>query len=179
MDLTEKTLERKTVYQGHIVTVQVDRAELPNGASAVREVVRHPGGVAVLPLMADDTVLLVRQFRYPIGKVLVEIPAGKMDRGGEEPRAAALRELEEETGYYTEDMELLITVRTTVAFCDERIEIYTARNLNATRQHLDEDEYIDVKAFTMDELKTMILEQKIEDSKTIAALMSYAVKYHA
>ena len=174
-----KRLDRELVYKGSIVDFYKDTVKVPNGNVVKWDFIKHQGAAAVVPVLEDGRILMVRQYRNALERETWEIPAGKLDTLEESGLTCAIRELEEETGYYTEDMELLITVRTTVAFCDERIKIYTARNLNATRQHLDEDEYIDVKAFTMDELKTMILEQKIEDSKTIAALMSYAVKYHA
>jgi ADP-ribose pyrophosphatase len=108
----------------------------------------------------------------------LELPAGKLDDPKEEGIVCAARELEEETGYRSDKLEWLITLRTTVAFCDERIEIFTAHDLIPTSQDLDEDEYIDVKAYTLDELKKKIFSGEIEDSKTIAAIMAYAVKYN-
>ena len=174
-----KRIKRELMYKGSVLDIYRDTMKFENGNTAEWDFIHHNGAAAVVPVLEDGRILMVRQYRNALERDTWEIPAGKLDTPEESGLTCAIRELEEETGYYTEDMELLITVRTTVAFCDERIEIYTARNLNATHQHLDEDEYIDVKAFTMDELKSMILEQKIEDSKTIAALMSYVVKYQA
>ena len=120
---------------------------------------------------------MVRQYRNALDRYTWEIPAGKLDTPQEPGIECASRELEEETGYKSDCLELLITIRTTVALCDERIEIYVAKDLIPTSQHLDENEFIDVKAFTLKELMDMILNQEIEDSKTISAIMSYAVKY--
>ena len=107
----------------------------------------------------------------------LEIPAGKLDAPNEPGIECSKRELEEETGYKSEHLEWLLTIRTTVAFCDEKIEIYVAKDLIPSHQHLDEDEYVDVKAYTLDELKEMIFTGKIEDSKTIAAILAYESKY--
>ena len=171
MDLTEKTRESKTVYQGHIVTVQVDRAELPNGQCAVREVVRHPGGVAVLPLEEDGTVLLVRQFRYPFGKVLLEIPAGKMDKGGEEPRSAALRELGEETGAIPDELISLGSIYVSPGFCDEELHLYLATGLHPGQTHPDEDEFLAPERVPFDELVSRVMAGEIHDAKTVAAVL--------
>ena len=121
---------------------------------------------------------MVRQWRNALDRYTLEIPAGGLNGADEPPMLAAARELEEETGYRSDKLEWLITLRTTVAFCDERIEIFTAHDLIPTNQNLDEDEYIDVKAYTLDELKKKIFSGEIEDSKTIAAIMAYAVKYN-
>ena len=121
---------------------------------------------------------MVRQYRNALERYTLELPAGKLVDPKEEGIVCAARELEEETGYRSDKLEWLITLRTTVAFCDERIEIFTAHDLIPTSQDLDEDEYIDVKAYTLDELKKKIFSGEIEDSKTIAAIMAYAVKYN-
>ena len=107
----------------------------------------------------------------------LEIPAGGLNSADEPTRDAAARELEEETGYHSNELEWLITIRTTVAFCNEKIDIYVAKNLIKTEQHLDEDEFICVEAYSVEELTGMILEGKIEDSKTVSAIMSYKNKY--
>ena len=131
-----------------------------------------------MPVMDDGRLLMVRQYRNALERYTLELPAGKLDDPKEEGIVCAARELEEETGYRSDKLEWLITLRTTVAFCDERIEIFAAHDLIPTRQNLDEDEYIDVKAYTLDELKKKIFSGEIEDSKTIAAIMAYAVKYN-
>ena len=131
-----------------------------------------------MPVMDDGRLLMVRQYRNALERYTLELPAGKLDDPKEEGIVCAARELEEETGYRSDKLEWLITLRTTVAFCDERIEIFTAHDLIPTSQNLDEDEYIDVKAYTLDELKKKIFSGEIEDSKTIAAIMAYAVKYN-
>ena len=140
--------------------------------------VHHDGAAAVVPVMDDGRLLMVRQYRNALERYTLELPAGKLDDPKEEGIVCAARELEEETGYRSDKLEWLITLRTTVAFCDERIEIFTAHDLIPTSQDLDEDEYIDVKAYTLDELKKKIFSGEIEDSKTIAAIMAYAVKYN-
>jgi ADP-ribose pyrophosphatase len=108
----------------------------------------------------------------------LEIPAGKLDCAGEEGLLCATRELEEETGYKSDDIEWLLTMRTTIGFCNEKIEIYVAKNLKVSKQNLDENEYVDVKPYTVSELKELIYSGKIEDSKTISAILAYDVKYN-
>ena len=120
---------------------------------------------------------MVRQYRNALERMTLEIPAGKLDDPKEAGIVCATRELEEETGYRSDDLEWLVTLRTTVAFCDEKIDIYVAKNLIHSKQHLDEDEYVDVKAYTLQELKEMIFTGRIEDSKTMAAILAYESKY--
>ena len=177
MHLWEKTLEVKEIFKGKILDVTHEKVELENGSTSYRELVHHNGGVCVVPLTDNGEVIMVEQFRYPFKEVLTEIPAGKLDDPGEEGILCAARELEEETGYRCDQLERLLTLRTTVAFCDEKIEIFVARNLIKTKQHLDEDEYVDVKAYTVEELKNKIFAGEIQDSKTIAAILAYEAKY--
>ena len=120
---------------------------------------------------------MVQQFRNALGRETLEIPAGKLDEPYEPWIECARRELEEETGYKSDELNWLITLCTTVAYCDEKIGIYVARNLKSSKQNLDEDEFVDVKAYTMEELKEKIYAGEIQDSKTIAALLAYEVKY--
>lgn len=172
-----KRLDRELVYRGAIVDFYKDTVQVPNGNVVKWDFIGHKGAAAVVPVREDGKILMVRQYRNALDRYTLEIPAGGLN-GAEEPtETAAARELEEETGYRSEDLELLITIRTTVAFCNEKIDIYVAKNLIKTSQHLDEDEFIHVEAYTMEELKAMIFEGKIEDSKTIAAIMSYKDKY--
>mgnify|MGYP000797758625 FL=1 len=127
--------------------------------------------------MEDGRILMVTQYRNALERDTLEIPAGKLDDPDESGLVCASRELEEETGYRSENLEWILTLRTTVAFCDERIEVYVAKDLIPSRQNLDEDEYVDVKAYTLEELKETIFDGTIQDSKTVAALLAYESKY--
>lgn len=172
-----KRLSRRLVQKGSIIDYYRDTIEVPNGNIVEWDFIGHKGAAAVVPVTKDGKLLMVRQYRNALDRYTLEIPAGGLN-GSEEPtRNAAARELEEETGYCSDDLELLISVNTTVAFCNEKIDIYVARNLKPSHQHLDEDEFIDVKAMTLPELETMIYECKIMDSKTVAAILAYKNKY--
>jgi len=167
----EKTIDHRTMYEGKLLHVYFDEVEI-SGKTYRREVVSHPGAAAVIPVTENKEILFVKQYRYPVKRELLEIPAGKLDEA-EDPAHCALRELEEETGYASEHLEPLISIVTAIAFCDEVIDIYLATGLKKTQQHLDEDEYIDVYAYTPQELADMIYSGKIQDSKTVAAIMAY------
>ena len=178
-DLTEKTISSKEIYDGHVVHLYKDTVELPNGHTSIREVIRHVGAVAIVPITDDGQVVVERQFRYPFNQVYTEIPAGKLDSKTEDRLAAAKRELEEETGYLAEHVEWLITTRSMVAFSNEKVEIYVATGLVPTKQKLDQEESIVLETYTAEELKSMIFKGEIQDSKTVAALMAYFTKYDA
>ena len=169
-----KRVGRELVYQGTILEVYKDHMEFSNGNTAKWDFIRHDGAAAVVPVMEDGRILMVSQYRNALERMTLEIPAGKLDQPGEPGIECARRELEEETGYRS---EWLLSLRTTVAFCNEKIEIFVARNLIPSCQHLDEDEFVDVKAYTLEELKEMIFSGKIEDSKTIAAILAYESRY--
>lgn len=172
-----KRLNRELMYHGAIVDFYKDTVQVPNGNVVEWDFIGHKGAAAVVPVRADGKLLMVRQYRNALDRYTLEIPAGGLNGVSEPTLAAAARELEEETGYRSKDLELLITIRTTVAFCNEKIDIYVAKNLMKGEQHLDEDEFIHVEAYSVNELSDMILTGKIEDSKTIAAVMSYRAKY--
>ena len=172
-----RRIKRELVHKGAIIEVYKDYMEFSNGHHAEWDFIRHDGAAAVVPVLDDGRILMVRQYRNALERYTLEIPAGKLDASDEPGLSCARRELEEETGYKTDDLERLITLRTTVAFCNEKIEIYVAKDLIPSHQHLDEGEYVDVKAYTVEELKEMIFTGKIEDSKTIAALLAYESKY--
>ncbi len=170
-----KRLDRKLVFQGSIIDYYRDTILVPNGNVVEWDFIGHKGAAAVVAVTEEGKLLMVRQWRNALDRYTLEIPAGGLN--GEPTDVAALRELEEETGYRAKEISLLISIRTTVAFCNEKIDIYVARDLVPTRQHLDEDEFIDVKAYDVEELCEMIYAGQIEDSKTIAAIMSYRNKF--
>jgi ADP-ribose pyrophosphatase len=167
----EVTISTKPIFQGRIISLQVDEVRLPNGETASREIVKHPGAVAVIALI-DDKLLVVEQYRKPFDKSLIEIPAGKLD-AGEEPLEAAKRELEEETGYKAGSIRLLSSFYTSPGFADEKIYLYLAENLLQGEVHLDEDEFLDCSAITMEEAEQYIAEGRIGDAKTIMAFYAW------
>ncbi len=170
-----RRVNRTLIHKGAIIEYYVDTMEFPGGSQAKWDFIKHNGAAAV-PVTEDGKILMVRQYRNALERYTLEIPAGGLNPG-ENTDVAAARELEEETGYASDDLELLISLRTTVAFCNEKIDIYVAKNLVKTHQHLDEDEFLNVEAYSLKELEDKIFRQEIEDSKTIAALMAYKVKY--
>ncbi len=163
------------VFSGRLLKVQRDHVTLPNGNDTTREYIRHPGAVAIVPVLEDGRVVLVKQCRYPLGTLLWEIPAGKLDRGeAEDPDECAKRELSEETGYDAAHWQRLVSIATTPGFSDEIIHLYKAWGLQEYAQHTDEDEFIGVQAFSPEQLKRMIAEGELYDAKTLCAL--YAAK---
>ena len=174
-----KRLKRELKYKGAILDFYQDTMEIDGTHTAVWDFISHKGAAAVVPVTEEGKILMVRQYRNALERYTLEIPAGALDAVEEPGIECAGRELEEETGFRSENLEWLITLRTAVAFCNERVEVYVAKNLILSKQNLDEDESIDVEAYTMEELKEKIFSGEIEDSKTIASLMSYAVKMKA
>ncbi len=171
MDLTEKTLESTTIFEGKIMTILYDQAQLPNGKVAAREVCLHPGGVGVLPLDKDGTVSLVRQYRYPLHELLLEIPAGKLDHGAEDQDLAARRELSEETGLEAGELIYLGKIYASPGFCTEALHMYLARDLRQSDSHPDEDEFLDVVKMSFDELLEQVMSGEITDAKTVATVL--------
>lgn len=174
-----KRVSRTKVYEGRVVTVYRDHMDV-SGHEADWDFIHHDGAAAVVAVDDDGKILMVRQYRNALDRYTIELPAGKVDSIDESRRTCAFRELREETGYTvdSEDMlEHLITVDTTVALCDEEIEIYLARNLKKVVQDLDDDERIDVLRYDVDELLDMIYRHEIKDSKTVAGIYAYALKY--
>ncbi len=172
-----KRLDRKLVFKGSIIDFYKDTVQVPNGNVVEWDFIGHKGAAAVVPVTEDGKILMVRQYRNALDRYTLEIPAGGLNSPSEPMIEAAARELEEETGFSCDHLEFLISVRTTVAFCNEKIEIFVAKDLKAGTQHLDEDEFINVEAYDVEELCQMIYDGKIEDSKTISAIMSYNNKY--
>jgi ADP-ribose pyrophosphatase len=172
-----KRLERTLIAKGAIIDYYQDTMQIPNGNVAKWDLIDHKGAAAVVAVREDGKLLMVRQYRNALERETLELPAGGLN-GREEPTIkAAARELEEETGYVSSDLELLTSIYTTVAFCNEKIDIYLAVNLKPGTQHLDEDEFLNVEAWSVRELKQMIFDGKIQDSKTICGVLTYAAKF--
>ena len=170
MHLEEKTLTSEQKFDGKIVKLFVDTVELENGETAFREVIKHPGGVCVVPLTDDNEVLFVRQFRYPHGRVLLEIPAGKLEYG-ESHHDCGLRELKEETGCTCDEYTYLGSLIPTPAYDSEVIHMYLARGLHSGEQKLDADEFLDVEKIPLEKAAEMIMNNEIADSKTQIAIL--------
>ena len=170
MELFEKKLTSRQVFDGVVVKLFVDEVMLPDGKKSVREIVRHPGAVCVVPVTDEGEVIMVRQFRYAFGEVLLEIPAGKLEPG-EDPLSAALRELEEESGVVAKNVEHMGELYTTVAIFDERIQMYLATGLTYKKAHPDDGEFLEVEKIPLSDLVEMVMNGEIKDSKTQIALL--------
>ncbi len=175
MHLDEKTLSSEQKFDGKIVKLYVDSVELEDGKKSFREVIKHPGGVCVLPLDEDGNVLFVRQFRYPHQRVLLEIPAGKLEYG-ENHAECGLRELKEETGCTCDRYEYLGSLIPTPAYCGEVIHMYLARGLHYGEQKLDSGEFLDIEKIPLNRAVEMIMNNEIEDSKTQIAVLKTRLK---
>lgn len=171
MNLNEKTVSQDIRFHGHIINLRVDDALLPNGNHATREVVEHPGGVCVAALTDQNELLFVRQFRYPYGEVLLELPAGKLDRGGENPLEAGKRELREETGATAAEYHSLGTLYPSPGYCDEIIHLYLAKGLTFGDSEPDEDEFLECERIPLDRALDMVLKNEITDAKTQVAIL--------
>ena len=171
---SEKTLDSRMIFDGKVIRVTLDRVELENGETSMREVVHHHGGACIMPVTDQGEVYLVRQFRYALGEEMWELPAGKLE-AGEDPFEAAKRELEEECGVTADEYIPLGCIYPTVGYDSEKIHIWIARGLHATRQHLDEDEFLDVHKLPFDQVLQMVLDNTIRDSKTVAVVLRYAL----
>ena len=170
MNLNEQPLSADYKYRGRIINLRVDTALLPNGSSATREVVEHPGGVCVAALTEDGYLLFVRQFRYPYQKVLLELPAGKLDPG-EDPLEAGKRELREETGAEAARYESLGELYPSPGYCGEIIHLYAATGLTFGQMSPDEDEFLEVEKIPLEEAARMVMDNEIADAKTQAAVL--------
>ena len=168
-----KRISRDLVAHGAIIDYYQDTMQIPNGHVARWDFIKHKGAAAVVPVDDQGRIIMVRQYRNALECYTLEIPAGGLQTAEEPTRDAAARELQEETGYYSDDLELLLSIYTTVAFCNEKIDIYLAKNLKPGRQHLDEDEYVQYEAYPVEELMNRIFRCEIQDSKTVAAILAY------
>lgn len=172
-----KRLKRELMYKGAILDIYKDTMKFANGTTEEWDFVSHrKGAAAVLPVLPDGRVILVRQYRNALERETLELPAGCRDSLDEDTKLTAARELEEETGYHSDQISFLLSLRTTVAFCDEFVDVYLAENLVPGEPHLDDSESIDVEIYSLDEVCEMIYAGKMQDSKTVAAILAYSNK---
>ncbi|MDR0138506.1 NUDIX hydrolase [Metabacillus idriensis] len=171
--LKETTKSSEKLFSGRIIDLYLEEVELPNGKTSTREIIKHPGAVAVIAITKENKIVMVQQYRKAMERVLVEIPAGKLEKG-ELPEVTAKRELEEETGYTTDSLQPLISFYTSPGFADELVHLYFTEDLQilTEKAELDEDEFVDVLEVTLEEAQQMIDDQRIFDAKT-----AYAVQY--
>lgn len=167
--LRETLVDGSIVYDGYFLKVRQDTVRLPDGKTAQREYFRHPGAVVILPLFDDGSVLMERQFRYPLDRVFIEFPAGKIDPG-EDTLACAKRELLEETGYTADNWQFVCTIHNAIAYADEHLELYVARGLTAGTAHLDEGEFLETYKATLPQLLAQVKSGEITDVKTIIGI---------
>ena len=171
-DLIEKKISSEAIFDGVLLHVKRDTVKLPNGKEATREWIKHPGASSVIPLLPDGRIILVRQYRYPIDAVTLEVPAGKLDAPDEDPLVCAERELSEETGYTAEKWRHVGLVHPCVGYSNERIEIFLAEGLqkHEAGQSLDHEEFLDVLTMSLDEAMDGVRKGDITDAKTVACL---------
>lgn len=170
MELFEKIISSDTKYKGDVLTLRVDQVELSGGVQSVREIVEHNGAVGVVPVTRDGEVILVRQFRSASRKVMLELPAGKLEKG-EDPFSCGERELEEETGYVAGCMEKLTSYYSSPAILEEILHLYIAFDLKPGKVHLDEDEFLECVKMPLAEIKQKIISGEIQDAKTIIGIL--------
>lgn len=170
-NLNEIMIESEEIFDGQVVHLFKDDVELPNGKIATRETIRHIGAVGIVPMTDNGQVIVERQFRYPLNRVITEIPAGKLESKTEDTLSAAKRELEEETGLIADEWSELGHYYPAAAYCDEVITLYLARGLHKGTRNLDEDEFLNIMTVSLDKLVEDIMQGKIADGKTQVALL--------
>lgn len=170
MDFEEKTISTENIYDGHIIHVRVEKVELPDGRISSRELIGHSGGVGVIAVTEDRQVFMVSQYRIAARSMMLEIPAGKLEKG-EDPLECGKRELTEETGYRAKEFTHLGEYYATPGYCEEKLNIYLAQGLEFVGQHLDEGEFLNVKKYSLDELYRMVMNNEIYDAKTAIAIL--------
>ncbi|ENR2669463.1 NUDIX hydrolase [Staphylococcus pseudintermedius] len=177
MHFEEKTISKESIYKGKIIEVEKHKVSLPNNETAYREVVKHNGAVAICALTPDQQVILVKQYRKALEQELLEIPAGKLEPG-EDRESAAMRELEEETGYKVKKLTLIGEVYGTPGFSNEKISVYFADNLVEGKVNLDEDEFVEKVLYSLDDVKKAVEARTIEDAKTFIAFQHLLLHYN-
>jgi len=173
--LIEKTIRTKPIFKGKIIELEVQDVQLPNGKESKREIIHHPGAVAVVTFTEEGKLILVKQFRKALEKVIAEIPAGKLEFG-EDPLECAKRELEEETGVKAKTWKKLHSFYTSPGFANEIVHVFLAEDLEVGDVHLDEDEFVERIDVTMEEANQMVLSEEIHDAKTIYAIQYWQLK---
>lgn len=171
-------LSEQDIFKGRRVHLVTEEIQLPNGKTTTWELVKHVGAAAVIPVDNDGNIIMVKQYRNAADDVTLEIPAGTLDASSEDPKDCALRELEEETGHQCEKMEFLFKFYSSIGICDEIISIYVATGLKETEQDLDEDEFVEIVKYPLNELIDMCYDGRIMDNKTISSLLAYKHKYN-
>ncbi|MDU1460987.1 MAG: NUDIX hydrolase [Staphylococcus epidermidis] len=184
MRLNEKTIDRTVIYNGSIIDLEVHDVELPDGSTSKRELVFHHGAVAVCAITPENEVLLVKQFRKPADQPLLEIPAGKLEKGedrlekGEDRKEAAIRELQEETGYIASDLQFVTNMYGSPGFSSEKLSIYFTDQLTVGETNLDDDEFVELHKVPLSQIDSLLKDNKIEDAKTIIALQHLLLNYN-
>lgn len=171
--LEEKTISKEQIFSGKVIDLYVEDVELPNGKTSKREIVKHPGAVAILAVTEEGKIIMVKQFRKPLERAIVEIPAGKLEKG-EEPEYTALRELEEETGYTAKKLTKITAFYTSPGFADEIVHVFLAEELSVLEEKraLDEDEFVEVMEVTLEDALKLVESREVYDAKT-----AYAIQY--
>lgn len=172
-----KKIGQKEIYKGKRVHLVAEQLLLPDGKESEWELIIHPGASAIIPVDDNGKIIMVRQYRNAADKYTLEIPAGTLDSPDEDPLNCAKRELEEETGYRSDNVDFLFNFYSAIGICNELINIYVAKNLIESKQNLDEDEFVEIERYSLDELINMILSGVIKDNKTISSILVYKEKY--
>ena len=168
----EKTVSSEKVFEGRIIKVKVDKVEMPDGSTSTRELVEHPGGVGIVALTGNDEIILVKQYRKPLDKVIYEIPAGKLDPG-EHHRTCGIRELEEETGLSAKVFDYMGFIYPSPGFTDEVTHVYLAKELTQGETHPDDDEFLDVEKVPFERALKMVIDGEISDAKSVFGILKY------